>query len=120
MIEFFNRLFRRAGSSETAKERLRLVLLSDHLQLAPDVIESLKRDLLEVISKYVEVDTPNCEVTFEHQERQIAMLANVPIVSLKARRIEPSADEASQPAAPAPRKPRAARRRKAAAPATES
>ena len=80
MIEFLKRLFNPEPSSVTARERLRLVLLSDHLALAPDVVESLKSDLIAVISKYVDVDADHCDVTFEQQERVVAMLANIPIL----------------------------------------
>lgn len=83
MIEFFKRLFNPEPSSVTARERLRLVLLSDHLALAPDVVEALKTDLIAVISRYVDVDAENCDVTFEQQDRQIAMLANIPILGMK-------------------------------------
>ena len=77
MLDFFKSLFRtEPPSSTTAKERLRLVLLSDHLSLAPDVVESLKRDLLDVISRYVEIDPAHADVTFEQREREVAMLAN--------------------------------------------
>ena len=96
MIEFFNRLFGREPSSRTAKERLKLVLLSDHLSLAPDVVEALKHDLLEVISRYVEVDAANVDVSFEQREKQIAMLANIPILGMKP------AARAPRPAPPEP------------------
>jgi cell division topological specificity factor len=87
MFDFFKSLFKPAPpSGETAKERLRLVLLSDHLSLAPDVIESLKRDLMEVISRYVEIDSANADVTFEHREREIAMLASIPITGVRERK----------------------------------
>jgi cell division topological specificity factor len=86
VLDFFKSLFRPApASGETAKERLRLVLLSDHLSLAPDVVESLKRDLLEVISRYVEIDFDNADVTFEQREREVAMLANIPITAVRER-----------------------------------
>ena len=91
MIEFFNRLFGREPSSRTAKERLKLVLLSDHLSLAPDVVEALKHDLLEVISRYVEVDAANVDVSFEQREKQIAMLANIPILGMQKRPSPPPA-----------------------------
>ena len=77
-----NRLFGREKSGETAKERLRLVLMSDHLSLAPDMVEAMKRDLVEVVSRYVEVDRDKIDVRFEHQDRVFAMLANVPIISV--------------------------------------
>jgi cell division topological specificity factor MinE len=56
MIEFLKRLFGQQGSSATAKERLRLVLMTDHLELAPEMIDTMKRELVDVISRYVEVD----------------------------------------------------------------
>ncbi len=82
MIEFFNRLFGRQSSGATAKERLRLVLMSDHLSLAPEMIESMKRDLVDVISRYVEVDREKIDVHFEHQDKALAMLANIPITGV--------------------------------------
>jgi cell division topological specificity factor len=82
MIEFFNRLFGRQNSGATAKERLRLVLMSDHLSLAPEMIESMKRDLIDVISRYVEVDRSKIDVHFENQDNALAMLANIPITGV--------------------------------------
>jgi cell division topological specificity factor len=140
MFDFLSKFFRPQGSSETAKERLRLVLLSDHLQLAPDVVEALKSDLIGVISKYVEVDVESCEVTFEQQDRTVAMLANIPIVSMKVRALEPPPEpEPAEPAdlveagleiqtatshahaaAPRPRRKRRRKRAAAQAAATES
>jgi cell division topological specificity factor len=99
VFEFIQRFFGKPPSSATAKERLRLVLLSDHLSLAPDVVEALKHDLIEVISRYVDVDAMNCDVTFEQQEKQVAMLANIPILGMRAR---PTAPPAPPPPAPPP------------------
>jgi cell division topological specificity factor len=91
VFEFIQRFFGKPASSTTAKERLRLVLLSDHLSLAPDVVEALKHDLVEVISRYCEVDVANCDVTFEQREKQVAMLANIPILSMRSRPSPPAA-----------------------------
>lgn len=82
MIEFLKRLFGQPGSSATAKERLRLVLMTDHLELAPELIDAMKRDLVDVISRYVEVDREKIEVSFERQDSALAMLANIPILSV--------------------------------------
>lgn len=144
MIELFNRLFGRQTSSATAKERLRLVLLSDHLSLAPELVDDLKRELVDVISRYVEVDRSKIEVNFEQQDRAVAMLANIPILSMHppkdngsssngspppqspaqpALLAAPPQPQSSAPAAPAaPKKPRRRRKRAGAtsnpAPAT--
>jgi len=123
VLEFLTRLFRGEPSGAKAKERLRLVLLSDHLALAPELVESLKTDLLDVISRYVEVDTQHVDVTFEHRENEVAMLANVPIVSVKtpeqraafvAKKAVPR-PVASTNGTPRSTRPRRKRRRKAAA-----
>jgi cell division topological specificity factor len=98
VFEFFNRLFGAKPSSATAKERLRLVLLSDHLSLAPDVVEALKNDLIEVISRYCEVDAANCDVTFERQDKAVAMLANIPILGMQ----RPKPPAPPPPAVPPP------------------
>jgi cell division topological specificity factor len=82
MIDFLNRLFGRQNSGATAKERLRLVLMSDHLSLAPEMIDAMKRDLVDVISRYVEVDREKIDVHFEHQDKALAMLANIPITGV--------------------------------------
>lgn len=92
MIDFFKKLFGQSGSSSTAKERLRLVLMTDHLALAPDMIEAMKRDLVDVISRYVEVDRDKIEVNFEQQDKALAMLANIPILSVN----RPSGGEPEQ------------------------
>lgn len=110
MIEFLKRLFGQPGSSATAKERLRLVLMTDHLELAPEMIEKMKRDLVDVISRFVEVDRDRIDVTFERQDATLAMLANIPILSVnrpngngthKPVELPPSLPEVSAPAAAA-------------------
>ena len=42
----------RRKSKEKAKERLKLVLAYDRARLSPGMVESLKRDLLEVLRRY--------------------------------------------------------------------
>jgi cell division topological specificity factor len=85
MLDFLKSLFRPQGSGATAKERLRLVLLSDHLSLAPEMVEDLKTDLFALLSRYVEIDSEQAEVTFEHRDREIAMIASVPILRVLER-----------------------------------
>lgn len=104
MFEILRRLFgTQPPSANTAKERLRLVLMTDHLALGPDIVDAMKRDLVDVVSRHVEVDREKIEVTFERQDRALAMLANIPILSV------------NRPAAPSPppTRPRRKRRRKA-------
>jgi cell division topological specificity factor len=96
-MEWFRTLFGTPSSSSVAKDRLRLVLLSDHLELAPDVIEAMRREIFDVISRYVEVDEARSDVSFEHKEQGIAMLASIPILSMKPRDPEPPIESESSP-----------------------
>lgn len=129
MMEWLKRVFGQSGSSSTAKERLRLVLMTDHLALAPEIVEQMKRDLVDVISRYVEVDRDNVEVNFEREDKALAMLANIPIKSVNRPAVGPSEPapappepvavatvaepEAAAPAAP-PSRPRRRRKKNAA------
>jgi len=114
MLELLKRLFGGAPSSaSTAKERLRLVLMTDHLALGPEIVDAMKRDLVDVISRYVEVDRERIEVTFEQHDRALAMLANVPILSVN----RPTPREEPPSAPPSRPRRKRARRRAHAAPA---
>lgn len=118
MIEFLKRLFGQSGSSATAKERLRLVLMTDHLELAPELIEAMKRDLVDVISRHVEVDREKIEVNFERQDRALAMLANIPILSVNRPNGSPTlapAESVRSPAVANGAKPPVRKRRKRSA-----
>ena len=101
MIDWMKKLFGQTPSSSTAKERLRLVLMTDHLALAPDIIENMKRDLVDVISRYVEVDRDKVEVNFEREDKALAMLANIPITAVNrpSPPPEPPKEELAAPVA---------------------
>jgi len=86
------------------------VLMTDHLSLAPEMIEQMKRDFIDVISKYVEVDREKIEVSFEQQDKALVMLSNVPILAVNRTKPEEPPKSDSTPSLP-----RRKRRKKAAA-----
>ncbi len=94
MIEWLKKFLGTPPSSSTAKERLRLVLMTDHLALAPEIIENMKRDLVDVISRYVEVDREKLEIEFEREDRALALMASIPIISVN----RPSGGDGEKPA----------------------
>ena len=57
MLDFITKIFHRDESSRSmAKERLRLVLMSDRVALAPETFDLMKGEMLSVLQRYVEVD----------------------------------------------------------------
>lgn len=86
MMDFLQRLFGRieSGSSrDTAKSRLRLVLVQDRATLSPGLMESLKEDLIAVITKYIEVDEANMRVEFNDSDGSVAIVASIPVKEVK-------------------------------------
>lgn len=106
LIDFLNRLLGREKPSGTmARERLQLVLAHDRSDLNPELLEQMRREILEVVQRYVEIDIESCDVSLETEDRVTALLANLPI--RRARPVPlprpdgatPTADDAS-PASP--------------------
>lgn len=69
------------GARQDAKNRLRLVLMHDRTQLSPVLLAQMRDDMVEVISKYVEIDKQALEVNLESDESNtIALVANIPVL----------------------------------------
>lgn len=85
MLDFLSRIFgRESNQSKTvAKERLRLVLVHDRVGVSPELLQSLKEDLIQVINNYMEIDENSLEVTLDSSENQVALVANIPVKKMK-------------------------------------
>ena len=78
--DILNKLLRRQeASANTARERLQLVLAHDRTDLSPDLLERMRREILEVVAKYVEIDIDDGAVSLETEDRMTALVANLPI-----------------------------------------
>ncbi|GIX06727.1 MAG: hypothetical protein KatS3mg115_1130 [Candidatus Poribacteria bacterium] len=72
-------------SKETAKNRLRLILIQDRVGVDPGVVDSLREDLLALLTKYFDVNVEEMEVEIQRDEERTALVVNVPILTLKGR-----------------------------------
>jgi len=65
--------------SELAKERLKVVLVHDRLKLNPALLETIKAEILTVVSRRLEVDEEQVLVQLAREGGADKLLADVPI-----------------------------------------
>ena len=78
--DIINKLLRRQpASASTARERLQLVLAHDRSDLSTELLDQMRREILEVVARYVEIDMDEGAVSLETEDRMTALVANLPI-----------------------------------------
>lgn len=55
-------LFKRKRSGQVAKDRLKVLLISDRINCSPEVMNMIKKDIAKVISKYIQIDPEKMEI----------------------------------------------------------
>jgi cell division topological specificity factor len=82
-LSFIERLFGKGEKSAktVAKDRLRLVLMHDRADIPAPMMEEMRREILLVLSKYVDIDENALEVNLERADNSntVALVANIPI-----------------------------------------
>ena len=103
---FFRNLFaRETNSAQLAKDRLVKVLVTDHLALTPGTMEAIKVEIMQVISRHLDIDPEGVEVAVERRGHSDDLVATLPVRRNlgKTRGVEPLPVQrpASSVAAPA-------------------
>ncbi|MBP1764836.1 MAG: cell division topological specificity factor MinE [Firmicutes bacterium] len=85
MLDLILKLFGKesSGSKNIAKERLRLVLVHDRVNVSPQFMETLKDDMIKVISNYMEINEQEMEVSLTKSKSSVAIVANIPVNRMK-------------------------------------
>ena len=77
-------LFKKKGSGDVAKDRLKLLLVSDRANCSPEVM-----DIIKVISKYMVIDAEGLDIQITSTESDSnngsvpALFANIPIKDIR-------------------------------------
>lgn len=67
------------ASRDVAIERLRLVLVHDRAMVSPALLEMLQGEMIEVVSRYLEVDPEGAEVHLTTNDEVATLVASVPV-----------------------------------------
>lgn len=83
------KLLRRKHSREIAKDRLKILLISDRVSCSPEMLEMIKYDITKVISKYMKIDTETMDIQImktdgsSRTSKNPVLYANIPILDMK-------------------------------------
>lgn len=83
ILGLFGQNVQKDDSKDTAVNRLRLVLMQDRTNLTPEILHRMRSELIEVLSKYVELDKEALELNFEQEGEQMALMLSIPVVRAK-------------------------------------
>ena len=83
---FLSNLFKPDRSGKVARDRLQIVLMHDRSDISPEIMENLRKDIITVIKKYVEIDESRIELELEKEDRSVALVANIPVKTVRRSR----------------------------------
>lgn len=82
------KVFQRKSSREVARDRLKILLISDRVNCSTEMMEMIKTDIAKVISKYMKIDAESMEIqisktgTKGRNVKNPILYANIPILDL--------------------------------------
>lgn len=86
---FFKSLGSKPTPKEVARDRLKLILIHDRGEIAPEIIDKIREEILGVISKYIDIQVDDVEISVnknaEEGDTSSALVANIPIKNLRGR-----------------------------------
>ncbi len=83
MLDSLLRMFKKEKSGKVAKKRLQMVLIQDRASVSPEVMEKLRDDIIQVISKYMVINKSDMEISLENVEDSVALVANIPVQNMR-------------------------------------
>jgi cell division topological specificity factor len=82
---WLRKFVKKNDSKDVAKKRLRFALIYDKLEVSEDILEHLQQDIVEVISRYFEIDKDAVKLDLRRSDDLSALVLNTPIIAAKRR-----------------------------------
>lgn len=87
MNRFLDRLLGRdSRSAVQAKDRMKLVLIHDRIDLSPAAMDALKDELIAVISRHVDIDPGAVSIEMAQDGREQRLIADIPLKPARRKR----------------------------------
>ena len=83
VIEFFKQTEPQTSTKDVACNRLRVVLMQDRTNLTPELMERMRKELVELLSKYVEMDKEALDLNLMQDGDQVALTLSIPVLRAK-------------------------------------
>lgn len=91
MLDLSKIFGRKNNSKDTAKDRLKLVLVHDRANVSPEFLKQIKDEIMKVLAKYMDVTEGELDINMttaqgtDGKSRVPAITANIPIKSIKPK-----------------------------------
>lgn len=88
-MDFFKKFFgEKETSGRVAKDRLRIVLMHDRTDITPQLLEDLRDEIIQVLTKYMEIDEQKIDIALDKDDqRAVALVANIPVIKIKRGKV---------------------------------
>ena len=85
VLSFFHQAEKKDKESakDVACNRLKLVLMQDRTNLSPAIMERMRNELIDLLSKYLELDRELLELNLAQEEEQMALMLSIPVIRAK-------------------------------------
>ena len=85
IVGFFSNVEQKEAdeSKNVARNRLKLVLMQDRTNLNPYLLERMRGELIDLLSKYVEMDKEALDLNFETDGESVALMLSIPVIRAK-------------------------------------
>ncbi len=71
------------SAKDVACNRLKLVLMQDRTNLSPAIMERMRNELIDLLSKYLELDRELLDLNLAQEDDQMALMLSIPVIRAK-------------------------------------